>query len=64
MRTGPLHPRLALVVACTISILFFLLGITFLQAHFWGRYLLPIVLVFLWGMRRDIYVVAVLGGCC
>ena len=61
MRTGPHHPTLALVLACTISILFFFLGITFPAAHFWGRYLLPIVLVFLWGRRRDIYVVAVLS---
>ncbi len=61
MRTASHHPTLTLVVACTIAVLFFFLGITFPAAHFWGRYLLPVVLVFLWGRRRDIFIVTGLG---
>ncbi len=62
MRAHPLRPNLVLVLACLLAILLFLLGIVVPQAHFWGNFLVPIVLVFLWGRRRDIYLVTTLAS--
>ena len=39
--------------------LFFVLGLAASGAHFWARFLLPLVVVFVWGRRRDIYIVAI-----
>ena len=57
MRIQPVRPTLVLILACSLALLLFLLDLADPQEHFWGRYLLPIVLVFLWGRRRDIYIV-------
>ncbi|MFN8467140.1 MAG: PAS domain S-box protein [Caldilineaceae bacterium] len=61
MRTHSLRPNLVLALAFLLAILLFLFGLAFSHSHFWGRYLLPILVVFLWGShdtwRRDIYVV-------
>lgn len=61
MRTHPPSsssaPALVLVLACTLAILLFVMGLAVSGAHFWARFLLPIVVVFLWGRRRDIYIV-------
>ncbi len=62
MRNHPLHPTLVLVLACLLAVLLFLPLTVIPGAHFWGRYLVPIVLVFLWGRRRDIYIVTVLAS--
>ncbi|MFN8469127.1 MAG: PAS domain S-box protein [Caldilineaceae bacterium] len=62
MRTRPLHPDLALAVACLLALLLFLMGIVLPQAHLWGSFLVPIVLVFLWGRARDIYIVAAVAS--
>ncbi len=55
-----LRPPLALVLVCLLALLLFVLDTAVSQVHFWGSYLLPIVLIFLWGRRRDIYVVTAL----
>lgn len=62
MRTHPRRPNLVLVLACLLAILLFFLGTAVPQAHLWGSLLLPIVLVFLWGRRRDIYIVTALAS--
>ena len=62
MRTHPLHPTLILLLACTLAFLLFPLDVAVSQGYLWGLYFLPIVLVFLWGRQRDIYLVAILGG--
>ena len=66
MRTHPPRPNLALALACLLTILLFFLGIAAPQAHLWGSYLLPIMIVFLWGShyswRRDIYIVTALSS--
>ncbi|MFN8467560.1 MAG: PAS domain S-box protein [Caldilineaceae bacterium] len=40
-----------------LTILLFVIGVAASGAHFWARFLLPLVVVFLWGRRRDIYAV-------
>lgn len=61
MRTISLRPNLVLLLACTLTLLLFLVDIAVPDSHFWGRYLLPILVVFLWGRRRDIFVVTALA---
>ncbi|MFN8464552.1 MAG: PAS domain S-box protein [Caldilineaceae bacterium] len=60
MRIRSLHPNLVLALACALASALFLLVITVPQAHFWGSFLLPVVVVYLWGRRRDIYIVTAL----
>jgi PAS domain S-box-containing protein len=62
MRNHPLRPTLVLVLASVLTGLLFYLGIAYANTPFWGRFLLPIVVVFLWGRRRDIYVVTALAS--
>ncbi len=62
MRTYSLCPTLVLILACLLAIVLFLLGVAGPGGHFWGRFLLPIVLVFLWGRPRDIYIVTALAS--
>jgi PAS domain S-box-containing protein len=62
MRTHPLHPNLVLVFACLLALLVFSLGITMPTGHFWGGFLLPILSVFLWGRRRDIYIITAIAS--
>ncbi|MFN8469500.1 MAG: PAS domain S-box protein [Caldilineaceae bacterium] len=62
MRSAPLRSRLALLLTCLLAIVLFLLDTAVPQAHFWGSYLLPIVAIFLWGRRRDIYAVTALAS--
>ncbi len=62
MRIHPLRPNLVLVLACLFALLLFLMGIALPQVHLWGSFLVPIVLVFLWGRRRDIYIVTALAS--
>ncbi|MFN8467831.1 MAG: PAS domain S-box protein [Caldilineaceae bacterium] len=60
MCTRPFHPTLVVVLAALLALLLFLLDTALPQTLHWGGYLLPIVLVFLWGRRRDIYLVTAL----
>ncbi|MFN8469326.1 MAG: PAS domain S-box protein [Caldilineaceae bacterium] len=62
MRSRVLHPNLVLVLACLLAVLLFLVAAATPGAHFWSRYLVPIVVVFLWGRRRDIYLVTALAS--
>jgi len=62
MRTLPLLPTVILVLACLLAALLFLLGLAAPGAYFWAAFLLPLLVVFLWGRRRDIYLVGALGG--
>lgn len=62
MRTHPLHSNFVLAGACLIALLLFLMGIALPQAHLWGSFLVPIVVVYLWGRRRDIYKVTALAS--
>ena len=66
MRTHSLRPNLILPLACLLAVALFLLGITGPGSHIWGRFLIPIVMVFLWGSRsswrRDIYIITALGS--
>jgi len=61
-RTQPIHPTLVLTLACVLALLLFLLDAARSQDYGWGIYLIPILVVFLWGRRRDIYIVAALAG--
>ncbi len=60
MRTQPLRASLPLVLACLLAVLLFFLAIAGAGSHLWGLYLLPILVAFLWGRRRDIYIVTAL----
>jgi PAS domain S-box-containing protein len=62
MRTRPLYPNLVLALACLLALLLYLMGIVLPQAHLWGSLLVPLVLVYLWGRRRDIYIVTALAS--
>ena len=70
MGTKPRNPAslhaAVLVLACALALLLFFLGLAGPGGHFWGRFLLPIVVVFLWGSqdswRRDIYIVTALAS--
>jgi PAS domain-containing protein len=62
MRSHSLRPSLALAAACLLAILLFPLVTSTPGVHIWGRYLIPIVVVYLWGRRRDIYLVAALAS--
>ncbi len=62
MRIHSLRFNLILILACLLDGVLFILDAAVAEAHFWSRYLLPIVLVFLWGRRRDIYIVTALAG--
>ena len=62
MRIQPLRPNPILALACILVVVLFLLDAAVPEAHFWARYLLPLVVVFLWGRRGDIYIVAALTG--
>ncbi len=57
MRSHLFHPTVVLLAACLLALLLFVGMIATPEAHFWGRYLIPMVVVFLWGRRRDIYLV-------
>ena len=57
-----LKPNLVLTVACLLAVVLFLLDAAVPDAHFWSRYLVPIIVAFLWGRRRDIYVATALAG--
>ncbi len=57
-----LKPNLVLTVACLLAVVLFLLDAAVPEAHLWTRYLLPIIVTFLWGRRRDIYVATALAG--
>ena len=62
MRSRALRPELVLLLACLLAVLLFLVTTATPGAHFWSRYLIPIVVVFLWGRRRDIYIVTALAS--
>ena len=62
IRAHPFRLNLVLVLACLLAILLFLLDMAGGTSHFWGRYLLPILVAFLWGRRRDIYIVTALAS--
>ncbi|MFN8469503.1 MAG: PAS domain S-box protein, partial [Caldilineaceae bacterium] len=62
MRSHPLRQTFVLVAACLLAILLFPLVINSPGMHFSGRYLFALVVVFLWGRRRDIYLVAALAS--
>ena len=62
MRTHPLRSTLVLILACLLAILFYFLGMVVPQANFRGGFLLPILVAFLWGRRRDIYIVTALAS--
>ncbi|MFN8467522.1 MAG: HAMP domain-containing sensor histidine kinase [Caldilineaceae bacterium] len=60
IRTQPIHPTLVLTLACVLALLLFLLDVALPQDHVWGIYLIPILVVFLWGRGHDVYIVAAL----
>ena len=49
---------LALVLAMLLGMLIFGLNVASASFHIWARYLLPLVVVFFWGRRREIYIIA------
>ena len=57
MRIHSLRPNFVLAAACLLALLLFALDSVLSQAHLWGSFLLPIVVAFLWGRRRDIFIV-------
>ena len=61
MRKYRLHPLLVLVLACVLAGLLFFVGLAVPNTPLLGRFLIPIGIVFLWGRRRDIYIVAALA---
>ena len=69
MRNHPLSSTLVLALACALAIVLFILDLGGYSDHIWGLFLLPVVVTFLWGRRRDIYIVAglatvlALGAC-
>ena len=62
MRSHSPDHTLALLLAYLLAALLFLVTIATPGAHLWGRYLIPIVVVYLWGRRRDIYIVTALAS--
>ncbi len=62
MRTHPLRTNLALILACALAVACFLLDFAGFGGQFGARYLLPIVVAYLWGRRRDIYIVTTLAS--
>ncbi len=66
MRTIFVHPTVVwtfiLVLACLLAAALFLLGVATAGTYFGAAFLMPIIVVFLWGRPRDIYLVAALGG--
>ena len=61
MRPFSLRPSFVLAGACLLAVLLFPLVLTNSGVYFWGRFLIPIAVVYLWGRRRDIYIVAALA---
>ena len=62
MRTHPLRANLPLILACLVTVLLFFLSLAGAGSHLWGWYLLSIIVAFLWGRRRDIYIVTALAS--
>ena len=60
MRKYSLRPELVLLLACLLAGLLFLVGLAVPNTPLWGRFLIPIGIVFFWGRRRDIYLVTAL----
>ena len=59
MDTKPTRQLLVLILALFLTGLLFLLDFAVPGSDFWARYLLPILIVFIWGRRRDVIIVAV-----
>jgi hypothetical protein len=53
MDIKPIRQPLVLIFALALTGLLFLLDFVVPGSNFWGRFLLPILIVFLWGRRRD-----------
>ena len=62
MRIYPLRPTVVLVLACLLAALLFFAGVVVPGAYIWALFLIPILVVFLWGRPRDIYIVGALSG--
>ena len=61
MRIYPRRPTVVLILACLLAALLFLFSIASPGPHFWALFLIPILVVFLWGRPRDVYLAAALG---
>jgi len=59
MHTKLTRHTLVLILALVLTALLFLVDFLIPSSNFWGRYLLPILIVFLWGQRSDVLIVAV-----
>ncbi|MFN8465193.1 MAG: PAS domain-containing protein [Caldilineaceae bacterium] len=59
MNIRPICQPIVLIIALALTGLLFLLDFVVPGSNFWGRYLLPILFIFLFGRRRDVLIVTI-----
>ena len=57
MQSRTARPSLAFVLACLLGAIVFAFDIRLAGIHMWARYLLPVAVVYFWGLRGELYLV-------